>query len=276
MTISSPPTRSVTGLIYVSRLLTDRAMSSPALAGRSGADRVGSTTGSRRTRSGHRGRQCRRHHPDRARRCRSPGRRRAAAEGHRERRGRVRQHRSVRGRSCGSDRHQHPRRPRPRLRGPHLRVDSRRHSSNHRGRQADSQPAALGLGAADAGRTRHQRRRHARHPRLRPNRPGGGTPRARLRHDRHRVVAQPNPGQRRERCHLRRHLDPVGRQRRRHRPHPSHCRDAPLDRRRRATADEADRVPDQHRPRWRRRRSGVDRGPAQRPDPRCRSGCVRR
>ena len=39
---------------------------------------------------------------------------------------------------------------------------------------------------------------------------------------------------------------------------------------------EADRIPDQHRPRWRRRRSGVDRRPAQRPNPRCRSGCVRR
>ena len=49
-----------------------------------------------------------------------------------------------------------------------------------------------------------------------------------------RVLAQSDPRQRRERCHLRRHRHPVGRQRRRHRAHPAQCRDAPLDRRRRA------------------------------------------
>ncbi len=44
----------------------------------------------------------------------------------------------------------------------------------------------LGVGAADAGRTRHQRRRHPRHPRLRPHRQSRGPPRPSLRHDRRR------------------------------------------------------------------------------------------
>ena len=153
-------------------------------------------------------------------------RRRTAAEGHCERRGRVRQHRPVCRRSCGRDRHQHSRRPRPCLRRPHFRADSRRHSPNLRGRPTDSRSAALGVGAADAGRARHQRGRHARHPGLRPHRSGCGPAGARLRHDRHRDVAKPDPGQRRGRCHLRRRRYLVGRQRRRHRSHPTHRRDA--------------------------------------------------
>ena len=90
------------------------------------------------------------------------------------------------------------------------------------------------------------------------------------------TVAEPDTRHRRGRCHLRRHLDPAGRKRRRHRPHPADRRDTPPDRRGGPPGDEADRVPDQHRTRWRRRRSRVDRGAAQRRDPRCRAGCVRR
>ena len=95
--------------------------------------------------------------------------------------GRLRAHRPGGGERARHHRHQHARRADRGHRRPRDAVPAGRGAARVRGRGPDPHRSVGGLDAHAAARPRAERR-HARHRRHGPDRPGGGAARARLRH----------------------------------------------------------------------------------------------
>lgn len=151
---------------------------------------------------------------DRTRRRRAARVRGQRVAGGRQRGRRLRQHRRRGRQRRRGDRHQHPRCARQRHGRPHIRPRARRHPQGGRRRPLPAHSPAVDLGSAHVHRSGRERGCHAGHPRLRPDRQGGGATGPRLRHDGAGHLAAPHLRRRRRRP-VRRHRHAAGRQRRR-------------------------------------------------------------